>query len=321
MKIIYHSLAYITLIFLGILMCFYIGLRDVSIGSDTDNYIFAFESGNFISVSDPFYTLLNEILRNLNASHTVLFLFISIITLFSFIWYTTKYSYNPNLLIFVFLILIYPISANIMRQIFAISLFTYCVYAAGPLKLKRSVKFYIFTLLSLGTHFSQFIPALVYLLPIRKVLKAKHLIILWMLSILYLFFLESNAIFEIISVFGFVGSISPKLLNYIEMVSNLPNSDLSYTLILQNIILVALIYARKQSTDNLILLFILVFVQNLFYMIPVVQRYFYLFIFVALIEVDRGWFLSRRLSRTCLALICTIVSYYMYVVQGYGGVV
>ena len=78
MNSIYHSLAYITLIFLGILMCFYIGLRDVSIGSDTDNYIFAFESGNFISVSDPFYTLLNELFRNLNASHTVLFLFISI---------------------------------------------------------------------------------------------------------------------------------------------------------------------------------------------------------------------------------------------------
>lgn len=306
------------IIVLGLWLSGYLGLRDITIGSDTDNYIYAFESGNYETVADPLFIFLNEVIRSLTSNYTALFLAASLITYGSFLYSAFKFSNNLKLVIFVFLILIFPISGNIMRQIMGMALLTYCIYASGWKKSKLDVRFYTFLTLASLSHFSLILPSFIYAAPFHRATSLGILVTLWIGSLAVAFAGTQGTMLNVIQIFQFVSFFSDKFAAYISILPMLPSGDVTYTLIFQNLLLAFYIIKRRDLNQNVLVLFTLVIVQNMLFSVLILQRYFFLFLLVLLIEGDKSNLWSSRIYSICSAAGAMAISVYLYLINGLG---
>tara|TARA_Y100000815_G_scaffold275317_1_gene312825 strand:- start:1318 stop:2373 length:1056 start_codon:yes stop_codon:yes gene_type:complete len=173
------SLFYLLSAFL-IIIC---GFRGINVGRDTLEYHQIFENivkGNPVAVKEYGYILLVKVIAYIGGTQQLIFLIISIITMWGFSRFILLYSSDIylSLLIFIFIGPFYLGAFNQMRQYLAISIFLgYCV----PLIQQR--KFLYFTLITiiaaLFAHLSIIILFPLYFLLNRKITLFYKIIILF----------------------------------------------------------------------------------------------------------------------------------------------
>lgn len=253
---------------IAIIMYFTFGLRDVSVGTDTKNYIQMFNiinsngvDGILISeVVEPAWLMLNKIIYYLGGTWSDMILVSGLIVLLPVFFTFWKFSANPFLsLLLYYLLGFYFSSFNILRQMIAVSIvfFAYSKYFND----KKILPYCIFVLLASSFHFSALvsfsIPILVkYVRPTFS--KA---IVLFPISLIVGFYVIPAFLYQI-PVFGkYAVYLTGEVLN-----------SVSETQILFNIVALIFLSSSDKENDYLKLFYISVLLMNLFGFSEVIVR-------------------------------------------------
>lgn len=170
------------------------GLRDVSIGIDTENYydIWIWISqgkGQFI---EPAWYFLNKGIQLIGGGYNLFLWIVALITFIPIGYIAKKYILNPSLaLLFYFFITFYLQSFNMMRQDVAISIIA--ISYVFLLK-KKKLKYYITVLLACLFHTSAICSLAVLLIPKKMRLTNAKIINLQIVSLFSSFLLSPGII-------------------------------------------------------------------------------------------------------------------------------
>lgn len=146
-------LFFLLIIFLICLVpAIFAGIR-YDVGTDFFNYTRIFHqinSGLFVQ-TEPFYTILNRLVGLLGGNINTVFFIINFLTvLFIYIFlYDYKESISVGLGMFIFLVVFYNSSLNIIRQILSMSV---VLYSYKYIDSNKMIKFLLFSLLAISIH-------------------------------------------------------------------------------------------------------------------------------------------------------------------------
>ncbi|MDR2270651.1 MAG: EpsG family protein [Sphingobacterium sp.] len=188
MEIVIFSILIISIVFaykknswliwpIGVVLIYFVGFRNISVGTDTANYALYFQilkNGGIID-SEYLYGILNKIVIYLNGEFFWVQILASILTIVPILWTVSSKSKFPYLSLFLYLTLyIYFYSFNIVRQCIAISI----CFAAVSLFLDKKMKFFGLVLLAINFHASAIIIVPLYFIRNIKLNSVKISILL-----------------------------------------------------------------------------------------------------------------------------------------------
>ncbi len=190
----------ISYFFIGLAVVLLFSFRDLSVGTDTINYVDIFLGSSRFNLNDfkiePFFIFLNYLIYNFNESIFLYFLIVSI--LWYIVWLLNIEIFSTFHKDISWLTLLttsaYLTLFNITRQSIAMAL---SVLALGLLLQKKYFSFIFISLLALGTHYSSILILLAFML----VLKITNPLI-FLLSSLFLSTTISIAMIEYVSLFS-----------------------------------------------------------------------------------------------------------------------
>ncbi len=170
-KILYHSVIF----FIFLLPVLFAGLRDGSVGTDTNNYIGMFQSDRVYSSLEIGYLLLQETTRLFSNEYWVLLTLIAAIVVFFYYKTILILSRNHTISIFVFITLgTYLFFFNGARQGLAAAIFSFAIVAVVNKNYKR---YYLWVAVAFLFHKSVLVTLPFYYL-LRKKYSLKNLVIL-----------------------------------------------------------------------------------------------------------------------------------------------
>ncbi len=170
-KILYHSVIF----FIFLLPVLFAGLRDGSVGTDTNNYIGMFQSDRVYSSLEIGYLLLQETTRLFSNEYWVLLTLIAAIVVFFYYKTILILSRNHTISIFVFITLgTYLFFFNGARQGLAAAIFSFAIVAVVN---KDYKKYYLWVAVAFLFHKSVLVTLPFYYL-LRKKYSLKNLVIL-----------------------------------------------------------------------------------------------------------------------------------------------
>jgi hypothetical protein len=186
-KNIFEFYFYLIVLFVFIVI---VGARDVSVGTDTENYYKVFDIVSLHYSSwyeykwEPLYQGLNLFVYDLGggASHTLLLsAAITLALVFGFVW---KVSPNKTLSIILFFgVFGFLLSFNVVRHSIATGFIVYGLYFHQEKRIKLSFMFFLCAILF---HYSSFLFLLIYLL-MNWLSNLKFYFTLWIVSLFFLF--------------------------------------------------------------------------------------------------------------------------------------
>lgn len=184
-----------------------IGMRDVSVGTDTRTYIEMYKyigSNGYEGYPEPIWGLMNLIFARLGLDHTVFQLFVAIITIGLFTKEIIKESRAPMMSIYLLLGLYYVFYAmNVSRQILALSI---VFVAYGQLERDRIIRCIILIVIATGVHYISILSIVV--IWVRRLFFSRQTLILLLASSIVLGIAFSESIM--------VHFLSPILGNYAD---------------------------------------------------------------------------------------------------------
>ncbi len=170
-KILYRSVIF----FIFLLLVLFAGLRDGSVGTDTNNYIGMFQSDRVYSSLEIGYLLLQETTRLFSNEYWVLLTLIAAIVVFFYYKTILILSRNHTISIFVFITLgTYLFFFNGARQGLAAAIFSFAIVAVVN---KDYKKYYLWVAVAFLFHKSVLVTLPFYYL-LRKKYSLKNLVIL-----------------------------------------------------------------------------------------------------------------------------------------------
>ena len=173
------TLFFIFAAFLILLYTVSVGSRDSSVGLDSINYRYAFES----TISGGFELGFNIILNSLkyfSTSYHFLFIFIAILTGILF-FLAGKILFGARYILLFTVILItfpffYSVSSNVIRQGLALGIILFTYSVSSKLQSKFNYKLFIVIILSAGIHF----PTAAIMLPLAINFRINKILYVWL---------------------------------------------------------------------------------------------------------------------------------------------
>jgi hypothetical protein len=248
------ALAIVALLPLLLLAAF----RDASVGTDTSAYLIIRENINGINDigkydMEPLYSILNVLSNNWSFSQQFFLFIIELLIVFP-IFITTlklKDQIQETLVFFIFLMTLYNVSFNMIRQSIAIS---FVLLSLPYLLEKKYLKHYLLCAIAIGFHYTAIfalIISVLYFITQRYSIKKYQGQYLILLIITIVLFSQFPLVFNLIS------RHSALLSSYSGYVSNIKDGDVGYsTLIVKLFILCSIILSYRfiQNSRHLHLL-------------------------------------------------------------------
>lgn len=296
------KLLFLFCVFLVILS----GFRADSVGTDTYNYLFAFQNVSdygFID-TEPLWLFLNKAVILMGGNFTMVKVFASILTILPLyiVYGKTKY---PFFALFVYLSFYYYFySFNVMRQTIAIS---WSLYAMYSLEIKDESKGWIWFIFAWGFHITAIIVPIFYYL--RRFFNNKYrLYAVLIMSIFAGLFMSEVHIFFATKIFDDYSTI--KLISR-DMLSTLVN------LLVLNIVFIVfneILMNKKDKTIWSYFFFVFILLTNLMTSLPYSDRFIFyagitLPIFFTELISDKNIVLRNRII---IGLLVVAYSYSRY---------
>lgn len=298
-------------ILLILLLIYFSGFRD-GLGQDYLGYEMDIKYGynSVISLYEPMYSILVLLINHTFLSSKFFFLFMAIITNVLFV--TSFYRYkqkNTFLIMFIYLfgVIFYASSFNLVRQMCAASIF---VYGIKYIKDRNFIKYLLFVLIAASIHASAIFLIPVYFIA-NKIYSNSILIFLLVLSI----YLGQTVVINDVS------SLSRFLLSYDRYVTvESPDTSSGYLTLFFNICLFLLIIRKEKLITNcnlnieFNLFFIGVILYNLMPSLYMIFRFaIYFIMFAPIVLPYLHVVFPKQLAYTFLVLFFSVLfSYYMY---------
>ncbi len=220
----------VTLLILSAI--YFTGFRD-ALGQDYHNYVRSIDYNLVLSFLEPMRAILSIIIKNTVFSYVLFFVFFATVTHFLFI--RSSYFFMSSfviILLYLFNSSLYGQSFNVVRQMFASSIF---FFAFRYIVNSQKKKYLLSILLAMTSHFSSFILIPVYFYA-KIQISTFFFILLYLLSLCYDFI---NSYIVII-----ISKILP--LKYIGYLISYEKASFSYLILIYNILWLFCLLKRKE---------------------------------------------------------------------------
>lgn len=287
------------------------GFRDVSVGTDTQNYAMLFDSyGSDVSMmyhaTEPLFLLIQYLVAKMGGGYEIMLLIIMAVILGTIHFYAHLVSKSSLYVILSFFLLyFYFYSFNTMRQYMGMG---FCLIAFYYLSKKKVKRYFLFIFIAFLFHATALVGLFAYILNKIKLNKKKQILLLSITFVVGLTPIVQQGM-------AFTLHFLPEYLYQYILESEKTGAGFPFSRFLLTSYAIALVALLKEKTLNVKLLMLGICLLNLFDFQPVIGRIAQYFTIIQIAIIPN---ISVLIKRKKNAKALKIASYiYMFVVWIY----